>query len=297
MVPVEVGTGSNGGLRAVSDVALELGEGARWVDGRLVLVDILVGRLYSHPGTEPGPMTLLAETEVPLGAVAPVAGRPGAWVAAAGDGIALLSGTGTLEWLDRPEERQRGATRMNDGVCDPAGRFWAGSMAYDAASPLGSLYRVDLDGSVVRVLDGIAICNGPAFSADGAIMHVADSAAGTVTRYRVSPAGDLDAGERVLRFGPGQGAPDGMVMDGDGHLWVACHGAGMVRRYDPSAIVVAEVRVPTPQPTSVCLAAGHLIVTTAWEGLDPRPAGAGLLYATALDVPGIAQPAAAAYGG
>jgi sugar lactone lactonase YvrE len=60
--------------------------------------------------------------------------------------------------------------------------------------------------------------------------------------------------------------------------------------------VVAELTVPTPQPTSVCLAAGHVIVTSAWSGLDPRPAGAGLLYAASLADVGIrasAAPAAA----
>lgn len=282
MVPVADGTEAGGSLRAVTDSALELGEGARWVDGRLVLVDILAGRLYSHPGIEPGPLTLLAEVATTLGAVAPVSGRPGMWVAAAGDGVALLGGTGTLDWLDRPEGRHRGATRMNDGVVDPAGRFWAGSMAYDATSPLGSLYRVDPDGSVRQVLDGMAICNGPAFSADGATMHVADTPARTITRYRVSTTGDLDGGEIVVRLRPEDGFPDGMVMDLDGYLWVACYGASVVRRFDRSYSVVAEVAVPTPQPTSVCLAAGHLIVTTAWEGMRPRPPGAGLVYAGTL---------------
>lgn len=275
--------GSNGPMSAVTDTALELGEGARWVEGRLVLVDILAGRLFAHAGVRQAPLQLLAEVEVPLGAVAPVAGRPGLWVAAAGDGAALLAEGGQLDWLDRPEQRHRGATRMNDGVCDPAGRFWAGSMAYDGTSPLGSLYRVDPDGSVVQVLDGIAIVNGPAFNADGSMMLVNDTARRTITRYRVDPTGRLDDGELVLRCSPEYGSPDGMVLDDTGHAWVAFHGAGMVRRLDPSFSVVAEIPVPTPQPTSVCLAAGHLIVTTAWEGLDPPPPGAGLVYTASLD--------------
>jgi sugar lactone lactonase YvrE len=284
-------------LRAVTEVELELGEGARWVDEQLVLVDILAGRLYAHPGVEPAPLRLLAELEEPLGAVAPVAGQAGLWIAAAGEGVALLAEGGSLDWLERPEQRHRGATRMNDGVCDPSGRFWAGSMAYDGTTPLGSLYRVDPDGSVTQVLDGIAVTNGPAFSADGRTMFVTDSARGTITRYQVDPDdGTLDDGELVLHAGPGDGSPDGMTVDDDGHLWVAFWGGGVVRRFDPSFRVVAELTVPTPQPTSVCLAAGHVIVTSAWSGLDPRPAGAGLLYAASLADVGIrasAAPAAA----
>lgn len=137
------------------DQPLELGEGLRWVDGRLVLVDILAGRLYEHPGVRPGPLTLLTQVEVPLGAVAPIEGRAGEWIAAVGTGVAFLSADGSLRWLGRPEDTHDGQTRMNDGVCDPSGRFWAASKAHDDTSPLGSLYRVDRDGSVTRVIGAL----------------------------------------------------------------------------------------------------------------------------------------------
>ncbi|MDQ0766001.1 hypothetical protein QF027_008636 [Streptomyces canus] len=81
---------------------------------------------------------------------------------------------------------------MNDGVADPAGRFWAGSMAYDGTPGAGSLYRTDPDGTVVRVLDGLTIANGPAFTADGTTMYLADTAVGTILRCRIDPlSGDL----------------------------------------------------------------------------------------------------------
>lgn len=115
----------------VVDGAYELAEGGRWFDGRYVYVDILSGRLFELPDDRDhtGP-TQLARLDIPLGAVAPVSGRPGSWIAAAGTGIALLTPDGALEWLDRPEDRTPALCRMNDGVADPAGRFWAGSMAY-----------------------------------------------------------------------------------------------------------------------------------------------------------------------
>ena len=153
----------------LSDEAYGLGEGARVVDGGLVHVDILAGRLLAHPGTRGGTTTELLRLDVPLGAVAPVGADPahdggastavaGAgrrWVAAAGEGIALVGPDAEPRWLARPESRHGGATRMNDGVCDAAGRFWAGSTAYDGESPLGALHRLDLDGSVTTVLTGL----------------------------------------------------------------------------------------------------------------------------------------------
>ncbi|MYS75621.1 SMP-30/gluconolactonase/LRE family protein, partial [Streptomyces sp. SID5926] len=98
---------------------LELGEGIRWADGRLVCVDILTGRLLTPDGDGTAPLRTLARLDVPLGAVAPVAGRPGTWIAAAGTGICLLT-TGTdPEWLADPERSAPTAMRMNDGCADP----------------------------------------------------------------------------------------------------------------------------------------------------------------------------------
>src|SRR5690606_26685175 len=125
----------------------ELAEGVRYVDGRVVFVDILAGRLYE---TTPdfASVELLLELDVTLGAVAPVAGRRDTWLAAAGDGFGIVqSGTSEIRWLDRPEASAPIRMRMNDGVCDPTGRFWAGSVAFDGSADAGSLYRVEADGS------------------------------------------------------------------------------------------------------------------------------------------------------
>ena len=194
----------------VVDGAYELAEGGRWVDGRYVYVDILSGRLFElRDETGPAAPRQLAQLDVPLGAVAPVSDQPDVWIAAAGTGIALLTADGALEWLDRPEDRTPAPSRMNDGVADPAGRFWAGGMAYDGTHGAGSLYRTDLDGTVVRVLDGLTIANGPAFTADGTTMYLADTAAGTILRCRVDPdSGDLSSDpETFAQLREGEGSP------------------------------------------------------------------------------------------
>ncbi|MET8082133.1 SMP-30/gluconolactonase/LRE family protein [Streptomyces sp. NPDC005303] len=261
----------------------ELAEGGRWVDGRYVYVDILAGRLYElRDGTGASDPRQLAQIDVPLGAVAPVSGEPDVWIAAAGTGVALLTADGALEWLDRPEDRTPVRSRMNDGVADPAGRFWAGSMAYDGTPGAGSLYRTDPDGTVVRVLDGLTIANGPAFSADGTTMYLADSAAGTILRCRVDPvSGDLSGGpESFVRLGDGEGSPDGMTVDEEGCLWVAIWGAGEVRRYHPDGHLLHTLGVPAPHPTSVCLhpTDHRLYVTTARPGVpDPITASGAVL--------------------
>ncbi|MFJ6771881.1 SMP-30/gluconolactonase/LRE family protein [Kitasatospora sp. NPDC091257] len=252
----------------------ELAEGARWIDGRLVYVDILAGRLLEVPGlTGPRTPREIARLDVPLGAVAPVGGRPGHWIAAAGTGIALLGPDGSPDWLARPEDGSPVPTRMNDGVCDPHGRFWAGSMPYDGTPGAGSLYRTDHDGSVHRVLDGMTIVNGPAFNSTGNLLYVADSAAGVIHRYALDPDGNPTDHAEFTRTADG-GSPDGMTVDTDGCLWVAIWGHGAVHRYHPDGTHLTTLRLPARQPTSVCLTptGGHLLITTARHGLD-HPAG------------------------
>jgi sugar lactone lactonase YvrE len=271
----------------------ELAEGTRWLGDHLVFTDILDGALLAAPGTGPGPARVLAQLDVPLGAVAPVAGRPGTWIAAAGTGIGLLGPDGVLTWLDRPEQGAPVPMRMNDGCCDPGGRFWAGSMAYDATDGAGSLYRADADGAVVRVLDGMTIVNGPAFSGDGSLMYVTDTHAGVIYACDVDPRSGELSGRRVFAEVPrSDGSPDGMTVDDAGRLWVALWDGSAIRCFRPDGTVEATLPVPAQRPTCVALGGGGLFVSTARFGIaDPAPADGAVLYARI----GASAPSAAAF--
>lgn len=266
-----------------------LAEGARWVADRLVFVDILSGRLFEVSGTAAATPKLLADLPIPLGAVAPLRDHPGDWIVAAGTGIGLLRANGELEWLDRPEDGGAVETRMNDAACDPAGRFWAGSMAYDETEGAGSLYRTDADGTVRKVLDGLTIVNGPTFNLDGTNIYFADTPTGKVFRATVDPAtGELGQPEVFVRIPQEEGSPDGMVVDGEGFLWVALWGGSAIRKYAPNATLVAHIPVPAEQPTSVCPAPGgeRLFVTTARTGLNNPPETSGAILSVEVATTG-----------
>ncbi|MEU4092418.1 SMP-30/gluconolactonase/LRE family protein [Streptomyces sp. NPDC026673] len=267
---------------------LELGEGIRWTDGRAVLTDILSGRLLSAPDDPAAPFTRIADVPFPLGAVAPVEGRPGHWVAAAGTGICRIDPAGRVEWIARPEDDAPVAMRMNDGVADPHGRFWAGSMAYEATEDAGSLYRLDRDGRVTRVLRDITIPNGPAFTADGTVMYLADSARGVIRRYPVDPgSGDLGTPEPFVTLTIG--SPDGMTTDTEGGLWTAVWGTGQARRYHPDGSLDRIVELPAGQPAGLCLGGPDgrtLFVTSAHIGLAAPGPLDGAVFAVRVDVPG-----------
>jgi sugar lactone lactonase YvrE len=276
-------------MTEVSDLApdrLELGEGSRWAGDRLVLVDIPAGRLLTAPAPTGGartgaePLTELAKLSVPLAAVAPVADRPGVWLAAAGTGFAVLDGA-DVRWVAAAEPVTDRPWRMNDAVADPAGRFWAGSMTCDQSPRGGALYRFDPDGSVRTVLRDLTIANGPAFSPDGRIMYLSDTPLGHVDRFDVDPGtGDLSGRRPFVRIEKENGSPDGLTVDTDGYVWVALFGGSAVHRYRPDGTLDRRLVVPARQPTSVCLVGDQVVVTSGRGGLtDPGDQDGAVLIA------------------
>ncbi|MFF5359929.1 SMP-30/gluconolactonase/LRE family protein [Streptomyces scabiei] len=141
-----------------------------------------------------------------------------------------------------------------------------------------------------RVLDGLTIANGPAFTADGTLMYLADTAVGTVLRCRVDPvSADLrGAPETFAQLREGEGGPDGMTVDEEGCLWGALWGAGTVRRYHPDGRLLHTLTAPAPHPTSVCLHpdGGRLFVTTARYGVTSPTAASGAVLGLPVTVGG-----------
>jgi sugar lactone lactonase YvrE len=138
-----------------------LSEGPRWHEdaGELLWVDILGATFHRGALATDGSLELVASVAIDrhVGAVAPVVG--GGYVLAAGTGFLFVDPAGAVSELAQPEAG-RSDVRMNDGACDPQGRFWADTMAYDESPGAGVLYRLELDGSCTRVLTGLTISNG-----------------------------------------------------------------------------------------------------------------------------------------
>lgn len=247
-----------------------LAEGPIWDDclGRLLWVDIVGQRVHGY----------VLETELRLGwdvgtDVGAVAlAEAGGLLLATKDGFAALDeASGTCSTIAEPL-LGRPDLRMNDGACDPRGRFLAGSMAYDARPGAGSLYSLDPDGSVRIVLSPVSISNGIAWSADGEFCFFVDTATGGIDRFRY----DLDTGTladraRIVDISPPDGAPDGLTLDSDGGLWVALWGGGAVRRYTAEGALTAELTVAASLVTSCAFGGAdldQLFVTTATVGLS-----------------------------
>jgi sugar lactone lactonase YvrE len=239
-----------------------------------------------------------------VGFVVPAAA--GGWVLGAGGGISHLSPDGTARVLvDLTREGgspDDGGTRMNDGGCDAAGRFYGGTMAFDQRPGAGSLYWLDLDGTVSTVLDGLTVSNGLGWSPDGRTAYLADSGPGLVFAFTYDPGSGAMTDQRVLLdFARQDGVADGLTVDDEGCLWTALWGGGQVRRWSPEGDLLAVVDVPIPQ-VSCCAFAGPgldlLVISTSAEGMsaDERAAmpDAGRLFTAR---PGVTGPAKAPYRG
>lgn len=126
--------------------------------------------------------------------------------------------------------------RFNDGKCDPAGRFWAGTMQMEGKDAAGSLYRLDSDLSVHKLFDSIGISNGLAWSIDEKTLYFIDTKRPEVAAFDYDVrTGDIAHRRTVIRFNPDYSHPDGMTIDEEGMLWIAFFGGGCIARWNPAS--------------------------------------------------------------
>jgi sugar lactone lactonase YvrE len=214
--------------------------------------------------------------------------RGGGAVIAVERGFALEDPDGTLTTLDPVWTDP--SIRMNEGGCDPDGRFWCGSMAYDQRPGAASLYRLDPDGSVHRVLDGVTISNGLEWSPDGSLAYYDDTATHRTDVFDYDPDTGLTGRRPFVRF-PDDGNPDGLTVDADGGVWVALFGGGAVHRYRPDGVLDEVVDLPTAQVTACTFggpALDQLFITTSREGMGPdEDPLAGSLFRAEVGVAGL----------
>ena len=268
----------------VLDARAELGEGPQWDEAgqRLVWVDIMAGRVHLFRPDTGACRTV--EVGRPTGAAA-LSARGGLVLAVPEGFIRLDLDTGALVPLaalpvPSPD------IRMNDGKCDRAGRFWAGTMALDERTGAGALYRLDPSGAVTVMVDGVTISNGLDWSLDERRMYYVDSGTRRIDVFDWDPKKGQISNRRPFVFFPVQaGIPDGLTVDADGGIWVALWGGGAVHRYRPDGHLDRVVLLPVTHPTS-CAFGGtdlrDLYVTSAAVALGPderaRQPGAGGVF-------------------
>jgi sugar lactone lactonase YvrE len=221
-------------------------------------------------------------------------------VVALEDGFAFLDvRTGQQAAITDPEAHIPG-NRFNDGKCDARGRFWAGTQPSDGKGGAtdvrgrAALYRLDPDRTAKKMVEGVSISNGIAWSPANTVMYYIDSRIRGVAAFDF----DLETGGIANRRYPielpaDHGAPDGMTIDDEGMLYIAEWDGYQVSKWDPrSGACIDAVKFPIAKITSCAFGGAklnELFVTTACLGVKPGDTAqrdAGSVFRIRMDVSG-----------
>jgi len=255
----------------LTNLSCLLGESPVWdaARNRILWADILGGEIHQYfPGS--GNHRVFKAGQL-VGSFALC--TSGSLVAALENGFAIVNlDNESLEWLTDPEA-DRPDNRFNDGKCDPAGRFWAGTMSRTGKKGEGNLYALEGEDKVDLKLSGVSVSNGLAWSPDHTRFYFIDTPQGKVDAFDFDiQTGNLSNKRTAVVVPSSMGKPDGMTVDREGMLWIALWNGWAVMRCDPfTGELLAHIRLPVAQVTS-CTFGGSdlqdLYITTAKIGLS-----------------------------
>lgn len=279
----------------VWNLAAELGEGPVWVEGDRALwfVDIKKQAIHRFDPASADRRSWGAPEQV--GFILPA--ERGGFVAGLQSGLHHFDEASGTFTLIVEVDRDIPTNRLNDGVVDPAGRLWFGTMDNGERDKSGAFYCF-ADGRVTRTnIDAIAITNGPAVSPDGRILYVVDTLKGTIDAVDIDALGALGQRRPFVRINPAEGHPDGPTIDSEGCVWISLYAGWEARRYSPGGKLVEQVRFPVANITKIAFGGDDLrtaYATTARQMLSAEQIAGqpqiGDLFQFRVDVPGMPCP-------
>ena len=273
----------------VADYACVTGEGPMWhpMGKRVYWVDIPAGRMFRYdPATARHEQCYQGE-------------QIGGFTVQADGTLCLFMAHGAVRiWRDGfvrtilEEIPDEVTTRFNDVIADPMGRVFCGTMP--TKERLGRLYRLDPDGVLTVILEGIGCSNGMGFTPDRKHMYYTDSPKHEIYLFDYDAASGAIANQHVfVRTAKDEGVPDGMTVDAEGYVWSARWDGGCLVRYAPEGREVMRVRFPARKVSSVVFGGDNctdMYVTTAGGNKkEQEGSGAGALFRLNLGIQGVPE--------
>jgi sugar lactone lactonase YvrE len=258
--------------RLASATQHELSEGPRWDDATATVswVDIVQGHVFRGVVDADG-VTGERILDLPDTVGAAVPASDGGFLVAAHDRVVHVAHDGARH-LSTPVVDRGLKLRLNDAAVDPAGRLLVGSLALDHRAGSAALFRLEPDGTTTMLRDGMNLSNGIGWSPDGTTLYVNDSVPGTVWAADYDVASGEPSAWRPF-VSELHGAPDGLVVDADGCVWVAEWNGSRVTCFSPTGEVRHVVHVPVPHVTAVAFVGpqrDRLLITSARDELEPE---------------------------
>ncbi|KAM3961187.1 regucalcin [Aphomia sociella] len=172
--------------------------------------------------------------------------------------------------------------RINDGKVDAKGRLWFGTMGKETAGVIdkdkATLYMMDEHNHEhpEEKVRPVSISNGIAWTSDNKYMFYIDTPTRNIDVFDFELDTGIIRNRRTLfsfQANNVTGSPDGMTIDTDGNLWVACYNGAKVIKIDSRAGKLLEQhKIEATQVTSVMWGGpdlSTLYVTTSRRGLSP----------------------------
>ena len=150
--------------------------------------------------------------------------------------------------------------RFNDGKCDPAGRFWVGSMHMQQKTGEASLYTFDAHGNTEIKKDSVTISNGIVWTADKKTMYYIDTPTAQIKAFDYDNSTGAISNERIaVTVSENLGFPDGMTIDSEDMVWVGMWNGNAVIRLNPkTGEVLQKIEVPAHNVTSCAFGGENL---------------------------------------
>ena len=266
-------------IEQIADYRCITGENPMWhpLEKKVYWLDIPSGRLFRYdPSTQQHENFFTHDEEVGGFTIQPDGGL---LLFMSRGAIGFLRGNRIDHVVDEISEEK--ASRFNDVIADPAGRVFCGTMPQKGR--LGVLYRLETDGSIQPVLEGIGCSNGMGFSNDLQKMYYTDSGKREIYLFDYDQeTGDISNQRVFVKTPDGEGVPDGMTVDREGYVWSARWDGSGLFRFDIQGNLERKIELPASKVSSVVFGGDDYtdIYATTAGGNDKiiNGSGAGALF-------------------
>ena len=169
-------------------------------------------------------------------------------------------------------EQDKPYNRINDGVIDPMGRLWFGTMDNFENKKSGSLYCLDNYLKLHLVDKGYFITNGPSFLNKNSFYHT-DTKKKIIYKIIIDNNLKIIKKNKFIKFSNLEGSPDGMTTDSKNNLWVCHYHGAQISVYNSKGKKIHKVKFPVKNITN-CTFGGNnnkkIFVSTARKGLNKK---------------------------
>ena len=167
-------------------------------------------------------------------------------------------------------EQDKPYNRINDGVIDPMGRLWFGTMDNFENKKSGSLYCLDNYLKLHLVDKGYFITNGPSFLNKNSFYHT-DTKKKIIYKIIIDSNLKIIKKKKFIKFSNLEGSPDGMTTDSKNNLWVCHYGGKKISVYNLKGHKIHEVIFNVKNVTN-CSFGGvknnEIFISTARKGMS-----------------------------